>query len=287
MAKRMALVTASYDKDFDRCRLLCETLDRYVTGFETHYILVAHRDVALFKQLASPNRIIVDERDLLPRWLWSMPDPKTWGKRQIWVSPFTKPLYGWHVQQLRRIAIAEHVDVDGFLFCDSDVAFLREFSADQLWQGDDIRLLRYDQAMLNPPTPPHRNWSDNAARIMGIKEHGQHDYIANVVSWRRDAVLAMCRHIEEQNGRSWVKVLGQARDYSECILYGQYVDEIEKGRGHFHVDWSICHVYWFGPAPDQAKFDAFMRDMRPDQVAIGLQSFMNMDSSTVKRIVGL
>ena len=46
-----AIVTASYAPDFERCRLLCETIDRFVTGAPRHYILVEQRDVALFRQL--------------------------------------------------------------------------------------------------------------------------------------------------------------------------------------------------------------------------------------------
>ena len=53
-----AIVTASYAPDFERCRLLCETIDRFVTGASHHYILVEQRDVALFRQLADarPHR---------------------------------------------------------------------------------------------------------------------------------------------------------------------------------------------------------------------------------------
>ena len=61
-----AIVTASYAPDFERCRLLCETIDRHVTGVPRHYILVEQRDVALFRQLETGNRTVVDERDLLP-----------------------------------------------------------------------------------------------------------------------------------------------------------------------------------------------------------------------------
>ncbi|MGH6858635.1 MAG: DUF6492 family protein, partial [Phyllobacterium sp.] len=109
---RTALVTASYAPDFERCRLLCETIDRFVRGYTTHYILVEHRDIALFKQLERPNRIIVDENDLLPRWIRPFPDPGTFGRRRVWLSPRTLPLRGWHAQQLRRIAIARHADED-------------------------------------------------------------------------------------------------------------------------------------------------------------------------------
>ncbi|MGU3574471.1 DUF6492 family protein [Brucellaceae bacterium C25G] len=287
MAKRTALVTPSYDKDFDRCRLMCETMDRHVSGFEAHYLLVSHRDVALFKQLETSHRTVIDERELLPKWLWTMPDPLTMGRRQVWLSPFMKPLYGWHIQQMRRLAIASLIDVDGFFAVDSDVVFVREFSADQLWHGDDMRLYRLEGALQPPPTPEHQIWSDNAAKMLHIHTHGYHDYITTCVTWRRDMMLDMLHYLEEKNGTSWIKLFGRARDFSECITYGQYVDELHHGKRHYHADWSLCHIYWDGPVPDQKALDAFMSEMRADQVAVGLQSFINIDIGTVRRIAGL
>ena len=67
VAGTAAIVTASYAPDFERCRLLCETIDRFVAGAPRHYILVEQRDVALFRQLETRDRVIISERDLLPR----------------------------------------------------------------------------------------------------------------------------------------------------------------------------------------------------------------------------
>ncbi len=111
-APTAAVVTASYAPDFERCRLLCETLDRHVSGFAHHYILVEQRDVALFRQLEDSRRSVVDERDLLPSWLHAFDDPLSLFRRRIWLSLRTQPLRGWHVQQLRRIAIAAHAAED-------------------------------------------------------------------------------------------------------------------------------------------------------------------------------
>jgi hypothetical protein len=41
-----AIVTASYDRDFERFAILCETIDTRVRGYEHHYVLVEPRDVA-------------------------------------------------------------------------------------------------------------------------------------------------------------------------------------------------------------------------------------------------
>ena len=73
-----------------------------------------------------------------------------------------------------------------------------------------------------------------------------HDYIATLIAWRRDSVEAMCRHIEAVHGRHWVEVVASVRKFSECMIYGRYVDDVVVGAGHFHGSEEFCHVQWFG-----------------------------------------
>ncbi|MEP6564086.1 MAG: DUF6492 family protein, partial [Mesorhizobium sp.] len=163
-----AVVTASYAPDFERCRLLCETLDRHVSGVAHHYILVEHRDVRLFRQLENSRRSVVDERDLLPRWLHVFDDPLSLFRRRIWLSLKTMPLRGWHVQQLRRIAIAAHAQEDVLIFCDSDVAFLKPFDTNAFWRDGKARLFRRDGVLANDGHDEHHIWSRNAGSALGI-----------------------------------------------------------------------------------------------------------------------
>ncbi|MEE9041279.1 DUF6492 family protein, partial [Brucella melitensis] len=195
---KTAIVTASWDQDFERCKLLCETVDKYTTGFTKHYILVESKDVALFRQLESSRRIIIDERDLLPSWLHAFWDPTHLWRRRIWLSLKTKPLRGWHVQQLRRIALAGAMEEDGFLYMDSDMAFLRPFDCSTLWHGEKLRLFVRPNALANPKWPEHPVWAANAAKLLGIQngKSGLNDYIGQLVSWRRDSVISMCERIE-------------------------------------------------------------------------------------------
>ncbi|SPU64220.1 Uncharacterised protein [Brucella melitensis] len=248
---KTAIVTASWDQDFERCKLLCETVDKYTTGFTKHYILVESKDVALFRQLESSRRIIIDERDLLPSWLHAFWDPTHLWRRRIWLSLKTKPLRGWHVQQLRRIALAGAMEEDGFLYMDSDMAFLRPFDCSTLWHGEKLRLFVRPNALANPKWPEHPVWAANAAKLLGIQngKSGLNDYIGQLVSWRRDSVISMCERIEAHTGQHWVAALGKIRRFSECILYGRYVDDILKGVGHFHDTGDLCRVYWFSPPP--------------------------------------
>ena len=65
MSVPVSIITPSYHRDFEACRLLCETLDRYATGFTDHYIVVTSDDLPLFAPLAGPHRHIITEHDVL------------------------------------------------------------------------------------------------------------------------------------------------------------------------------------------------------------------------------
>ena len=287
---RAAMVTASYAPDFERCRLLCETADRHVTGIAHHYILVEGRDVALFRQLETPKRTVIDERDLLPSWLHVFDDPLSGFKRRIWLSFRTQPLRGWHVQQLRRIAIAAHVSENVLVFCDSDVAFLRPFDFSAYRRGGRTRLFRRDHALREEGLDGHiqqRIWSTNAGKVLGLQAKNDvgHDYITTLIAWDRQTVVDMCRRIEAVNHRHWVSAIGSARKFSECLIYGRYVDEVIEGKGHFHDSQEFCNVLWYGTALSDDEFSAFVAAMSPEQVAIGMQSFIGTDVSRIRRLV--
>lgn len=282
-----AIVTASYAPDFERCRLLCETLDEFVTGSAHHYILVEGRDVALFRSLETQRRTVIDERDLLPSWLHAWWDPTSLFRRRIWLSAKTMPLRGWHVQQLRRMAIGTHTSEDTLIYCDSDVAFLKPFDCSSFWHDGAARLFRRDNALLDPVEDDHRTWSRNAGAALGIDQPplSPHDYIATLIAWRRDTLIGMCRRIEEVHGRHWVETIGSTRKFSECMLYGRYADEIVRGAGHFHDSTEFCRVYWAGPELTDAEFRDFIAGMKPEQVAIGMQSFIGTDLSRIRRLL--
>lgn len=284
-----AIVTASYAPDFERCRLLCETVDRYVSGAAHHYILVEHRDVQLFRQLENSHRTIVDERDLLPRWLHALDDPLSLFRRRIWLSLKTMPLRGWHVQQLRRIAIAAHASEDVLIFCDSDVAFLKPFDCGVFWRNGKVRLFRRDGVLSGSGHEEHRIWSRNAGAALGIDEAvvSTHDYISTLIAWRRETVMAMCAEIERVHGRNWVQVIGSARKFSECMIYGRYVDDVLGGAGYFHGSEEFCRVHWTGEALSDDEFRRFVAAMAPEQVAIGMQSFIGTDIGRIRRLIGI
>lgn len=283
-----AIVTASYAPDFERCRLLCETVDARVSGMAKHYLLVAGHDVRRFRELESANRVVIDERELLPSSMFALRDLTSGFRRYVWLGRRIPPLRGWHVQQLRRMALARHVGEQTLVYVDSDVAFVRPFDLTEFWQGDRLRLFRRDHALDTMGEGEHREWSKNAARALGLPAAtSPHDYIATLIAWRRDFTAAMLDHIEQASGRSWVEAIASRRRFSECMLYGRYVDDVRVGEGHVHDATERCRIYWKGPELSEKELADFVSGLAPGQVAVGLQSFIGIDLRQIRRFVGV
>lgn len=278
----VAIATPSYSGDFERCRLLCASIDRFVGGHAMHYLLVEDRDLKLFAPLAGPRRQVIPESALLPRWLSSWPDPLSLGRRRVWTGPGAlarglPPLRGWHAQQLRKLAFPLKSHEDIVLFADSDMIFLRSFDVASLVAADGVRLYRKPEG-ITAGMSPHRDWCRLASRLLGLPEPAlpSADYINNLVSWRRDNVVAMMARIEQQTGRDWVSAIAAHRQFSEYMLYGYFVERVRglAEAAHWPDAHELCKVYWLDKdVTGLAGLRSFEEVLGPGQVAVGVQSF--------------
>ena len=293
MATSFALATPSYRGDLERCRLLCASIDRFVSGQAVHYLLVEDRDVALFRDLEGPRRRLLPESQLLPSWLRPSPDPLSFGKRRLWTGlgalrRGVPPLRGWHAQQLRKFAVAKAAAEDVVLFADSDMLFVRPFDLSSLEQGGSIRLYRKPDA-IGADMTEHRQWCENAAALLGLDtpSYPSHDYINNLVSWRRVHVLSLLDDIERRSGRDWVSAIARDRQISEYLNYGFYVERVlglEPAR-HWPDARELCKVYWIDA--DAEGFDqlaSFEDVLAPWQVAVGVQSFIGQPIDRIRTL---
>lgn len=288
-----ALATPSYRGDLERCRLLCTSIDRFVTGQTVHYLLVEDRDVPLFRELEGPRRRILPESQLLPAWLRPVPDPLSLGRRRIWtglgaVARGVPPLRGWHAQQLRKFAVARASREDVILFADSDMLFVRPFDLAELESGGAVRLYRKPDAITADMTQ-HRRWCENAAALLGLdRPHvPSHDYINNLVSWRRCHVLSLLDGIERRSGRDWASAIARNRQFSEYLIYGSYVEGVLglEAAGHWPDQRELCKVYWINA--DAEGFDrlgSFEEVLEPWQVAVGVQSFIGQPLDRIRTL---
>ncbi len=292
MSPRYAIVTPSYAGDFERARLLCASIDRFVSGAMVHYLLVEDADMALFVPLEGPRRKVIPESRLLPAWLRPHRDPLSFGRRRIWTGigalrRGVPPLRGWHAQQLRKLAFPLSCDEDVILFADSDMIFLRPFDVASLESGGLVRLY-VKPGGITRTMAEHAAWCETAARLLGLPEPAfpHADYINHLVSWRRDNVVAMMAHIEKRSGRDWVSAIAGQRRFSEYMIYGAFAEGVLglETAGHRPDAHQLCKVYWGGDAGGIATLRSFEEVLEPGQVAVGVQSFIGQPVAQLRAL---
>lgn len=281
----LSLITPSFRRDLEACRLLCDSMDRFVTGYSTHYLVVPREDVALFAPLAGPKRVVVDEHALLQAGLMQLP-VKWKGRSYFWAPWLGRPIFGWHLQQLRKIAMTLAQPDARVMHIDSDNCFVRPFDVAPFAEGQVPLFLGpgvVDEARL----PDHVAWLRNAHKLLGLEPPvlPGDDYVGPMIVWDRGAVAAMTQRIETVTGQPWLRAVARTGNFSEYMLYGAMVaSDAALAAGHRIVHESLCLTYWNGPALDGAGLRAFADRLGPRQVAITIQSFVGTPIDLIRTL---
>ena len=209
--------------------------------------------------IARVQRVI---EDLVPSWLHRLPF-----SRRFLFSTRTRPVRNWIFQQLVKLSIAEHVDVDNLVFVDSDVAFVRSFDPEMLIRDGKLRLFRAPGAAR---LETHFRWHRSAAGLLGLEERDYlgADFIGNLITWRRKHVLDLHRRIEDVSGTSWQRAIARTWHLSEYILYGAFVEQLLEGGSHYYTSESLCQISWEYQVDDLASLERVFSEIRPEHVAI-------------------
>ncbi len=284
MTVPVSIITPSFSRDFEACRLLCETLDKYVTGFTDHYVVVTKSDLQLFAPLAGPHRHIVPEADVLPGRLYSL--PLRWkGRRYRW-TPGVLPVYGWHVQQVLKFAMALKQPNARVMFIDSDNFFVRPFDLATFAGGETIPL-QVDREAIAAGSTNHVAWLATAHRLLGMSAPAlpADDFIGQMIVWDVETMRKILHRIETNAGEPWWKALIRARAFSEYMIYGAAVTSDPAFAAlHEIVTDHPCRSYWEGPAMGETELRHFAAGLRPDQSALGVQSFTGTSIDLLRAI---
>lgn len=273
MSVPVSIITPSFHRDFEACRLLCETLDRYVTGFADHYIVVSEADFPLFSGLAGARRHVVVEADVLPMRLHAI--PLKWKGRHYRFVPGLLPVYGWHVQQLLKFATAVAQSNPRVMFIDSDNFFVRPFDLATFAGGDRVPL-QVDRKAIVDGKSNHVDWLASAHRLLGLPEPilPADDFIGQLIVWDVEATRGILQRIETAAGEPWWRAMIRARAFSEYLIYGAAVaSDPALASRHLVVVDHPCRSYWEGPAMGEPELRRFAAGLRADQSALGVQSF--------------
>ncbi|KKC33821.1 DUF6492 family protein [Devosia psychrophila] len=284
MPRSISLITPSYSADFEACRLLCNSMDRFVTGHDMHFIVVGDEDAALFSALAGRRRRIICHSDLLPKFL---PVGRWNGRRYWWAGGVSLPVYGWHLQQLRKIAMTLAQSSERIMCIDSDNCFCRPF--DMRLVAEASRLPHFvAPADIAATFSSHVTWLKNAHALLGLPtpEFPADDFIGQMIVWERETVRQMTQRIESTADQSWWKALVRIRQFSEYLIYGVAVaNDPPLALRHHRVTQSDCLTYWSGPQLDAAALANFIATLAPHQHAIAIQSHTNTPIDLIRRVV--
>ena len=289
-----SILTCSFRGDFDSCRLMCESVDQFVPEGIQHKLFVPTADLELFAELETPRRSIVSEDTLLPAWMRKLPLPsQKWRRllglprRNIYLTPYSKPVRGWIAQQMMKIAASMAATTDIVLHVDSDNVFIRPLSIESLGRDrQQVRLYQTPDHQMGEEG--HRTWHLTASRLFGLPPDEFHsgDYIDSLVVWRPDVVRKMTDHIARLGGRDWRIVLAREPHFSEYILYGVFADRVLglEAAGLEAQTFTLCHSRWSGDLESEAAATTFVESVRPEHVVCLIQSTIPLPLEERRRI---
>ena len=263
------VITPSYIRDFERCKLLAESIDKFSLSPVKHYIIVDRRDFKLFQQLQSPNREIITVESILPWWI-----KKVSLLKNGWFSFKTIPLRNWIIQQIVKLAIAEYLNEDILVFVDSDVTFVQPFDLQNFVQEDKVRLFREPKAIATS-CEPLAKWCDISHQLLALPpvNYPTANYLGNIITWKRENVLKLHRYLEQVWDKSWIETIAGSWHLSEYMLYGIFVDHVLQERSqHYYDAQKICHNYWEPVALSDENLAKFFIDLPPDNLAVMISS---------------
>jgi hypothetical protein len=254
-----ALVTPSYWMDVERCRFLLESVERWVPPWVRHYLIIARRDVPLFKPMLNSRTTLLIVEDIIPRWLFRVP-----GLRHFWVSFRTRPVKNWILQQIVKLSAPAAITEDVLLYADSDMFFIAPFDPRSFERDSKVPL--FVETGQRGLIRSNDAWQTTCCKLLGIPGKGDDDnnYVGQLIWWRRQNALATVGRVQEVTGKDWPQAIAPLSGFSEYILYGLHSHVIlDQDSGHWDdgVIRTLC--YWETTTLDVAALQAFKAKALP------------------------
>lgn len=277
----MAVVTPCYSPDKELCRELHQSVLDFTPTSTVHHLIVPDADMACFASFGGPRSMIWSYSELLPprfvpaRWINPVLQRLGGLAASVRVAAINTrrpwpPIRGWILQQALKLAAAPRVDADVVVVADADVQFIRPVSVSTFVRDSRVPLYRVEGGV-HPGLPEHVAWHQVARQLLGLPEGKlpYHDYVSVFTAWDPEVVGALQHRIETVTGRPWIDAVCAQRKFSECTLYGTFVDEVlGPPASQVTTNRSKCHNYW-DPVPlSTEKASEFAKATPQDDVAV-------------------
>jgi hypothetical protein len=261
--------------------MLVESVNRWVAPDVRHYLVIANRDVHLFKSMLGSRTELIVVEEIIPRWLFRVP-----GMRHFWLSLRTLPVRNWILQQIVKLAVPAALTEEVLLYADSDMFFIEPYNPRDFERDGQVPL--FVETGQRGLIPNNDEWHAAAARLLGLMPEPSYDtnYVNQLIWWRRSTVLALLRQIEEICKREWVTAIATLESFSEYTLYGVYVDYLSNAArcGHWH-DGVIRTLNHWPPSPlDRGGLESFKASRQPQHHSVMVSSKSNTEVSAIRSV---
>jgi hypothetical protein len=267
---RLAVITKSFAPDFELCAALNRSVLENAPDTIQHHIVVPRSDLRLFGRLAGPRTHIRCEADLLPRAFVRVP----FGNIMINLGRPFPPVRGWIQQQVIKLAAIAASEEDAVLVVDSDVEFVRPFTAEMFVRDGTVRFFRKPN-QIDKRLSRHMTWHRVARALLGLPpaEPPYPDYISSPLAWSPRIVRQMLARVAATTGSPWPTAIAGQLDISECVLHGLFVDGVIGAPANSFVsEDSLCSVYWESTPLNLDSAATFIRGVQPTDIAAVIQS---------------
>jgi hypothetical protein len=280
--RSIAFVTKSYEPDRTRCELLCRSIELLAPAAR-HWIIVDRQDLRAFRALERANTRVVTTEELLPRRAWKLDLHRFRIAKNVWVSWGTRPMRGWLVQQLAKLALMRLAPEDVFIHADSDTALIRRFDADALTLGAEAVPIHRIPDAIDERLPTHIRWHRFAEEVLGLEPRPLPlpDYIGPLIPWHRETACELLDEITRRSRGDWMQTLANGWHLSEYTLYGRYADDV-VGRTSAPLPTCpvLCHSFW-GPDPiTNAELEEFIDGSESAHIGVLISSNVGMDPAS-------
>lgn len=243
----VTFVTPTFWKDYDRFCLQRESMERCGINIP-HVAIVDHEDLARFAAVPfRSNLTILSTRDVLT--------PQIEARRAVLRKRYRdprrylrRPLHGWYVQQLMKLAVAERVETPGIVCLDSDILFVDRVAEEEFFATDGRMHLYETRDDLDAEMG---DWLCSSLRFLGIglQKVPMAKYVHGMVPMHRQVVLDLQRYVEDKYGMHWSHAMTRAR-VTEYQTYGAYARHLSRRRAVQPVEPTLCLYYWW---PEQVQ----------------------------------
>jgi hypothetical protein len=283
----LAVLTPSYAPDFASFEMLHRSVVAFTDPEVVHHAIVPDEDVELFRRIDSSRLIVIGYREILPASFVST----AWFARAVAHIPGLPrglrfiainrerpwpPLRGWLLQQIVKLSVAMRVEADLLLLVDSDMQIIAPIQESAFLSPDGSVRFYTRPGAITVSMTRHVRWHDVARELIGVAPDSGPPYddpIAGLVAWDPTIVARCIRRISEVGTRSWESTIARQWDFSEYVLYGEYLAEFgTASQRSFVSDRTLCLNYWETVPLTFDSAAEFIEGRRPDDLSMRIQS---------------